>query len=156
MVNHIAAEARTADQLHERSRSLLVNAVRAGAAAGLSQREIATAVNRSQPEVSRLLRFHGTSELGRRLTRNRRRVLDLAGAYGARNIRVFGSVARGTDGPDSDVDLLAEIPTGTSLFDLARLELDLGELLGTKVDVVPDGNLRANLADRVLAEAVPL
>ena len=54
------------------------------------------------------------------------------------------------------MSLLAEIPTGTSLFDLARLELGLGELLGTKVDVVPDGNLRENLADRVLAEAVPL
>src|SRR5690554_2275499 len=122
VADRIAADARTADELRERSRSLLVGAVRTGAAAGLSQREIATTVNRSQPEVSRLLRFHGTSALARKLTHNRGRILEITGSYRARNIRVFGSVARETDGQDSDVDLLADLPAGMSLFDLARLE----------------------------------
>jgi uncharacterized protein len=71
-------------------------------------------------------------------------------------VRVFGSVARGTDGPDSDIDLLVDLPAGTSLFTLARLENDLADLLGTKVDVVPAGNLREHLVDRALSEAVPL
>jgi uncharacterized protein len=114
-------EARAADELHERSRNLLVHAARSGAAAGLTQREIAAAVGRSQPEVSRLLRFHGNSALGRVLTRSRQAILKTAAGYGATNLRVFGSVARGTDGPDSDIDLLADIASGTSLFTLARL-----------------------------------
>lgn len=149
-------EAHTADELHERSRSLLVNAVRAGAAAGLSQRQIASAIGRSQPEVSRLLRFRGTSELGRRVAINRRKIIDLAATHGIRNVRVFGSVAQGTDGPESDLDLLVDLTPGTSLFTLARLEDELAELLGTRVDVVPARNLREHLADRVLSEAIPL
>lgn len=101
-------------------------------------------------------RFHGTSALGRRLTRNRKRILDLAAARGVRNIRVFGSVALGIDGDGSDIDLLADVPAETSLFALARLENELGVLLGAKVDVVPAATLRIHLADRVLSEAVPL
>ncbi len=156
IAERLNAEARAADELHERSRSLLVNAVRTGAAAGLSQRDIARAIGRSQPEVSRLLRFRGTSELSRRVSINRRRIIDLAAAHGIRNIRVFGSVAQGTDGPESDLDLLVDLTPGTSLFTLARLEDELAELLGTGVDVVPARNLREHLADRVLGEAIPL
>jgi predicted nucleotidyltransferase len=152
----LRADARAAEELHARSRALLVGAVRAGAAAGLSQREIASAIGRSQPEVSRLLRFHGTSPGGRTLARNRKRVLDLAAAHGLRNVRVFGSVARGADGPGSDIDLLVDLPSGMSLFALARLEDRLSEILGTGVDIVPAVNLRPHVAERVLAEAVPL
>lgn len=149
-------DAQSADELHKRSRALLVGAVRAGAAAGLSQREIAMAVGRSQPEISRLLRFHGTSPLGRRVAINRKKIIDLAAAYGIRNIRVFVSVAQGTDGPDSDLDLLVGLEPRTSLFTLARLENDLAELLDTKVDVVPTRNLRKHLISQVLDEAIPL
>ncbi len=152
----LRADARAADELHQRSRTLLIDAVRAGAAAGLSQREIADAIGRSQPEVSRLLHFHGTSELGRRLARNRGKVIGLATAHGARNVRVFGSVARGSDGPGSDIDLLVDLAPDTSLFTLARLENDLAELLGTKVDVVPAENLREHFAGQASNEAVPL
>lgn len=152
----LRADARAADELHERSRTLLVDAVRAGAAAGLSQRQIAAAIGRSQPEVSRLLRFHGASELGRKLTRNRKAILELAASRGTRNVRVFGSVARGDDRPDSDIDLLVDVASGTGLFALARLENDLAELLHAKVDVVPARTLREHLAERVLSEAVPL
>lgn len=96
------------------------------------------------------------SALGQKLTQNRRAILDLAGAHGIRNVRVFGSVARGTDSPASDVDLLVDLPAGMSLFTLARLERDLAEVIGTKVDVVPANTLRGHLAGHVIAEAVPL
>lgn len=155
-VEALRAQAREADDLHERSRSMLVNAVRSGAATGLSQREIAAAIDRSQPEVSRLLRFRGQSPLARALSKNRRKVLDVAGAHGATNIRVFGSVALGTDTAHSDIDLLADIAPGTGLFELARLERELSAILGTEVDVVPASGLRDHLAKRVLSEAVPL
>lgn len=155
-VDELRAQAREADELHERSRTLLVNAVRSGAALGLTQREIAAAIDRSQPEVSRLLRFRGQSRLGRTLSKNRRKVLDMAIAHGATNIRVFGSVARGTDTSESDIDLLADVAPGTGLFGLARLERDLSEILGAEVDVVPANGLRNHLAQQVLSEAVPL
>lgn len=123
---------------------------------GLTQREIAAAIDRSQPEVSRLLRFRGQSRLGRTLSKNRRQVLAVAIAHGATNIRVFGSVARGTDTSESDIDLLADMAPGTGLFGLARLERDLSEILGAEVDVVPANGLRNHLAQQVLSEAVPL
>ena len=145
-----------ADELHARSRALLVGAVRAGAAAGLSQREIAAAIGRSQPEVSRLLRFHAASPRGADLARRRRDVISLAKRHGAQNVRVFGSVAHGTDGPSSDIDLLVDTPDDMSLFALARLELDLEGLLGSKVDVVSASGLREPMRDRILDEAIPL
>lgn len=156
VVERLRADAGLADELHERSRVLLVNAVRAGAAAGLSQREIAEAVSRSQPEVSRLLRFHGSTELARRLVSKRRAIISLLAAHGLRNPRVFGSVARGEDGPSSDVDLLLDAPDGASLFTLSRLETRLGELLGADCDIVLADSLRGHLAGQVLREAVPL
>jgi len=152
----IREDACTADELHDRSRQLLVSSVRAGAAAGLSQRQISEAIGRSQPEVSRLLRFRGKTELGRTLERNRPVLLKILSAHGARNVRVFGSVSRGDDGPDSDVDLLVDFREPLSLFALARLEASAAELLGVSVDIVPADNLRANVAERALAEAVPL
>lgn len=71
-------------------------------------------------------------------------------------MRVFGSVVRGEDGPDSDLDLLVTPPEGASLFDLARLERTLSVMLGVRVDVVPDSGLRSAVRDEALAEAVPL
>ena len=155
-VKQLRSQAQAADELHERSRSLLVDAVRSGVAAGLTQREIAGAINRSQPEVSRLLRFQGRSGRGRTLARNRSKIIALAAARGATNLRVFGSVALGTDTAESDIDLIADIAPGTGLFTLARLEHELSELLGAEVDVVPAKGLREHLAERVLNEAVPL
>ena len=58
----------------------------------------------------------------------------MAAAYGASHLRVFGSVARGEDRPDSDVDLLADFPPGLSLFGLGRLEADLESIVGTQVN----------------------
>lgn len=120
------------------------------------QRQISQAIGRSQPEVSRLLRFHGRTELGRTLERNRRAILAVTAAAGARNVRVFGSVARGEDTEQSDIDLLADIPSGPTLFGLSQLESDISQIVGVKVDIVPAAGLRTNMRDKALAEAVPL
>ena len=85
----------------------------------------------------------------------RAEILRLAETHGARNIRVFGSVARAKNREDSDVDLLVEFESGKTLFDLIGLKLDLENLLGVKVDVVTPNSLRY-VRDRVLAEALPL
>jgi predicted nucleotidyltransferase len=66
----------------------------------------------------------------------REAVLALAAKYGAFNVRVFGSVARGEARPDSDVDFVMEFPDGTSIFDLAALWDELQTLLGREVDLV--------------------
>ncbi len=69
--------------------------------------------------------------------------------YPVRNPRVFGSVARGDDQEGSDLDLLVEPLTGTTYFDLAGLELELGDLLGIKIDIATPGALRRDLAERI-------
>jgi len=156
LVEQMMADAVEAERLRVASRALLVGAVRRGAAAGMTQREIARAVNRSQPEVARLLRFAPASERGRKLARLRREVIDLASRHGFRDVRVFGSVARGEDGPGSDVDLLAEVPRGASLFQIGEVEAALATLLGERVDLVPDDGLRPHARESILAEAVAL
>ena len=88
-------------------------------------------------------------------TEKRQAVLDVGRKYGARSIRVFGSVARGETPESSDVDSLVEFDKGRTLFDLIRFRLELRELLGTEVDVVTPGNLRS-LRSRILAEARPI
>jgi hypothetical protein len=80
----------------------------------------------------------------------------IAAKHGARNIRVFGSVARGEAGPESDIDLLVEKGPSTSSWFPAGLVLDLEEILGRKVEIVTDKALNPYLRDRVLREAVPL
>jgi predicted nucleotidyltransferase/predicted XRE-type DNA-binding protein len=156
VATHLRDQSRAADELHERSRRMIVEAARAGAAAGLTQRQISEAIRRSQPEVSRLLRFHGQTPLARALERNRAAVLKTAAAAGARNVRVFGSVSRGEDGPESDIDLLVDLPSDITPFGLSRLELEISKIVGAKVDLVSAGALRANIREKALADAVPL
>ena len=152
----LQAEARAADLLYARSRKILVDAVRAGIKAGLSQRDIAAAVGRSQPEVSRLVRFQGNTPLGKKLRKHRTEVIKIAKEHGARNLKVFGSVVTGKEHEKSDIDLLATFDPGMTLMGIVRLEFALGELLGVDVDVVAEKSLRPFLRDRVLGEAVPL
>ncbi len=90
------------------------------------------------------------------LRSRRAEILAVARKHGARNVRVFGSVARGNAGPNSDVDILVELEHGRSLLDHAALMLDLSDLLGCMVDVVTDRGIRPRIRDRVLSEAVPL
>jgi len=86
----------------------------------------------------------------------REAILNLAAQHGARNVRVFGSVARGEAGPESDVDFLIEMEEGRSLLDLVAFWQDLEELLGRKVDVVERTGLHWYIRDKVLKEALPL
>lgn len=81
----------------------------------------------------------------------------LGGQYGARHIRVFGSVARGEERPDSDVDFLVEFPRGYDLF-TQRLPLTQGleELLHRKVELIPEHELNRHIRERVMKEAVDL
>lgn len=83
-------------------------------------------------------------------------ILRIAARYGARNLRVFGSTARGEDDAQSDVDILVDLEPGRSLFDLGGLLMDLEELLGCRVDVVTESGLRPRIRERVLREARPL
>lgn len=80
----------------------------------------------------------------------------IAAAHGARNVRVTGSVARGTDREDSDVDLLVTFDQGTGLLEHAKLVLELERLLGRKVDVASDRGVRAKVRRNLEADAKPL
>lgn len=90
------------------------------------------------------------------LRKNREAILALASRRGARDVRVFGSVARGEDRPDSDVDFLVEMEAGRSLLDRAGLIVDLENLLGRHVDVVTERAMKGYIKTRALAEAVRL
>ena len=74
-------------------------------------------------------------------------VLRLAEQYGAHNVRIFGSVARGEDDEQSDIDLLVDMEPGRSLLDVVGLWQDLQELLECNVDVVTEGSLRDHNRD---------
>jgi uncharacterized protein len=86
----------------------------------------------------------------------REEILKIATKYGAYNMRVFGSVARGEATPDSDVDFLVELKPQSSLFDHIALMQDLAALLGRKVDIAEPNNLHELIRDKILSEAVTL
>ncbi|MDP9026587.1 MAG: helix-turn-helix domain-containing protein [Actinomycetota bacterium] len=90
------------------------------------------------------------------IDQNRTRLQRALGKLGASNIRLFGSVARGDDGPESDVDLLVDIESRVGLFALGKMRSEAERILGTTVDVVPANSLKPDVVDRVLAEAIPL
>jgi predicted nucleotidyltransferase len=90
------------------------------------------------------------------LRKRREQIIALASAHGARNVRVFGSVARGDATIESDLDLVVDFDAGRSLLDHGALIMDLQETLGCRVDVVSSKGLRERFRDRVLADAVPL
>jgi len=84
-------------------------------------------------------------------------IVALANRYGARRIRVFGSVARGEERPDSDVDFLVDFPRGYDLF-AQRLPLTQGlaDLLHRKVELIPEHELNRHLREQVMKEIVEL
>ncbi|PZS39452.1 MAG: nucleotidyltransferase [Pseudonocardiales bacterium] len=82
--------------------------------------------------------------------------MEIAVRRGARNVRVFGSVARGEDTDDSDIDLLVDLDIDVGLVSLAGLTRELAELLDVDVDVVPAATLKSAVRDEVLSEAIAL
>ncbi len=122
----------------------------------MTQHEIARAIGRSQPEVSRLLRVHGRSPLGMRLRKRAVEVRQLVAEEGGSNVRVFGSVAKGSDRPGSDIDLLFSMNHPLSLLEVGTLERRIGDLVGAEVDLAPEAALRPDLRERAPSEAVPL
>jgi uncharacterized protein len=90
------------------------------------------------------------------LTKKRDEIIKVATVHGARNIRVFGSVARGEADEKSDIDFLVEMEPGRSLLDLGGLLMDLQDVLGREVDVVTERGLNPRIRERVLKEAVAL
>jgi predicted nucleotidyltransferase len=84
------------------------------------------------------------------------RLVETAARHGAHNVRVFGSVARGTATEESDLDLLVDMEPGRDLFDLVALKREVEESLGRRVDVLTESSLSPYLREKVLREAVPL
>ena len=87
---------------------------------------------------------------------HRHRLIELARQRGIGNLRVFGSMARGDDDADSDVDLLVTLPPGASALALGGLLMDAQDLLGRRVDVVTEPALHPALRERVLASCIAL
>ena len=96
------------------------------------------------------------TKVQRLLTEKHDEILRIAARHGAKNIRVFGSVARGDADAASDVDVLVDMEPGRSLLDMGGFLMDLQDLLGCPVDVVTERGLRPRIRDRVLKAALPL
>lgn len=95
-------------------------------------------------------------EIEQLIKEKREEILKIARRHGAKNIRLFGSVARGEAGESSDIDILVEVGENPSPWFPGGLIADLEELLGRRVHVVTVGALHSYIRDRVLQEAVPL
>ncbi len=83
-------------------------------------------------------------------------IRDVAARHGATNVRIFGSFARGTQRPKSDLDLLVDLEPGRSVLDLVAIKQDLEDLLARRVDVVTLLSLSPYIRDSVLEDAISL
>jgi hypothetical protein len=90
------------------------------------------------------------------LQEKREAILEIARRYGAHDVRIFGSVARGDNTSDSDLDLIVRFDKGRTLLDHGGLLMDLRDLLGMKVDVIDEEGMRPRFRDEVMREAIPL
>lgn len=155
----VVAEYRAARRGEDLARLRRIIALRALAATGVSQREIAEALGVSQPAISQQMRS-GRDLSGidaATLLEAASPVLKaLAAERGFTRLAVFGSIARGQARPDSDVDLLVQAPEGTSSFDLVKFQQLLEATLGRHVDLVEYGGLKQRLDDDIGREAVLL
>ncbi|MGH3520711.1 MAG: nucleotidyltransferase domain-containing protein [Haloechinothrix sp.] len=162
LIESLAKVAAETDRLRVQASTSLREAIGEAADRGLTQEQIAHAIGRSQPEVSRLIRayratrFRPTSPLGRILARHRDEIIAIAHSHKVSNVRVFGSVVRGEDDDASDIDLLVDLAPGADLLDLAALDMELERLLGHPVDIVPARMLKPHVAPSALADAVEL
>jgi predicted nucleotidyltransferase len=155
----LLAEYRGARHDEEVARLRRVLALRAMAATGMSQREIAAALGISQPAVSQQLRaardlalVHPQTLLEAAAPVLRR----LAAESGYGRLAVFGSVARGEARQDSDIDLLVEAPEGTSSFGFIKFRQLIEQVLGRPIDLADYGGLKPKLDDDIRRDAVLL
>ncbi|MEN6326316.1 MAG: nucleotidyltransferase family protein [Syntrophomonas sp.] len=96
------------------------------------------------------------TQLMDKIKNRRESIIQIASKYGANNIRIFGSISRGDDNLESDIDLLVNFDEERTLFDLINLKLELEDLLNRKVDLVTERALHPLIHDRVLQEAVQI
>ncbi|MDP9397903.1 MAG: helix-turn-helix domain-containing protein, partial [Actinomycetota bacterium] len=94
--------------------------------------------------------------LGRRVRARRSELVEVAARHGVTNLRVFGSVARSEDDAASDVDLLVDLPPNMGLLGLARLQRELENIVQARIDLVPAGDLKLEVAAQVLSDVVAL
>lgn len=128
-------------------------------ATGMPQRQIAEALGVSQPAVSQQLKSGNQLEgVHPQVVLNAAGPIlkALAADRGFTRLAVFGSVARGTAGPDSDIDLIVESPPGMSSFEFIRFKQLVEEVLGREVDLIDYGGLKPKIDDDIRREAVLL
>lgn len=155
----LLAEYRGARRDEDSARLRRVLALRAMAATGMSQREIAAALGITQPAVSQQLKFArdpGDVHPEELLDAAAPVLTALAGDHGYQRLAVFGSVARREARPDSDIDLIVEAPAGTSTFGFLGFKRLIEQVLGREVDLVEYGGLTPGLDDDIRREAVLL
>jgi uncharacterized protein len=155
----LLAEYRDARRDEDVARLRRVLALRALVATGMSQRQIAEALGITQPAVSQQLKF--APELDEVhpevLLEAAAPILNsLAAEHGYSRLAVFGSVARHQARLESDIDLLVEVPEGTSSFGFIRFRHLIEQVLGREVDLVSYGGLKPRLDDDIRREAVLL
>lgn len=155
----LVAEYLSARRAEDVARLRRVLALRAMVAAGMSQRQIAVALDISQPAVSQQLKF--APDLDRvhpaELLEAAAPILKaLAADRGYRRLAVFGSVARGAAQPSSDIDLIVETPAGTSSFGFLQFKELIEQVLGREIDLADYGGLKPRIDDDIRREAVLL
>lgn len=155
----LTVEYQDARHAEDRARLRRIFALRAMRASGMSQRQIAEAVGVSQSAVSQ--QFKSAPDLSglhpQVVLEAATPVLKaLAAEHGYTRLAVFGSVARHEARADSDIDLLVEVPEGTSSFSFIRFQQLIESVLGRKVDLVSWGGLKAKLDDDIRGEAVAI
>jgi len=129
---------------------------------GVSQRDIAKTLGVTQSAVSQMIATSRAraklrqGPVGRKLAEHRAEVIRIARSHGASNVRVFGSVSRGEDDEDSDLDLLVNMPGLRRLTEVIGLEYDLTDVLGAPVDVTPEQLVKREALPLLGATAVPL
>jgi uncharacterized protein len=113
--------------------------------------ELVIEVHHQPGQLTRL-----TGPVGKRVHSRRRDLVAAAAAHGVTNLRVFGSVARGTDRPDSDLDLLADLPPGMGLWGLGRVQDELEAIVGSRVDLIPAEDLKPGVRAQAGRDLVAL
>lgn len=155
----LLVEYRNARRDEELARLRRAIALRAMVAAGMSQRQIAEALDITQPAVSQQLKFApDLSEAHPEILLEAAAPIlkALANDHGYSQLAVFGSVARHQALEDSDIDLLVEAPENTSSFGFIRFKQLIEQVLGREIDLVSYGGLKARLDDDIRREAVLL